>query len=339
MVADSGFYYVTLVNYNRDMDMFTQLAAIAITLVIALIRSFPNRPSALSQDELRRRVESGDPDAAYELARRPLLRAIDGLMVVKVTVAVAVLAVLLVITGGWAGFLLLIIYLLSAEFVAARGWLAGLAGSMSRTIEPMTIAAVRILAPLLNMFAPRRLGTPEASIASREDLAEMIARDRTVFTSAQKAKLQGALAFGDLKVSDAMVPRDQIVSVETTETVGPVLLDRLHHAGHNIFVAVKRGIDNIQGLLYMADIVHPDPELKKVKDAVRPTVHYIAANAPLSAVLVASLQSGRQLFIVVDENGNTQGLITLRDALVKLMGTAPPDHTYTSTDPEKVLKV
>jgi CBS domain containing-hemolysin-like protein len=321
------------------MDMLMQVAAMAIALVIALIKSFPNQPSALSESELRRRIETGDQMAAYELARQPLLRAIDGLITVKVAVATAVLAVVLVAASGWSGLLLLIIYLLSAEFVAARGWLHGLAVSASQAIEPMTISAVRLLAPVLGLFAPRRSAMPDTAIASREDLAELITRDKKVLTATQKTKLLGALDFGDRKVSDTMVPRDSIATVEATETVGPVLLDRLHKIGHNIFVVVKRDVDHIQGLLYMHDIVRPDPELKKVKDAVRPTVHYIAGNAPLSAVLVASLQSGRQLFIVVDENGNTQGLITLRDALVKLMGTAPPDHTYTSTDPEKVLHV
>jgi CBS domain containing-hemolysin-like protein len=49
------------------------------------------------------------------------------------------------------------------------------------------------------------------------------------------------------------------------------------------------------------------------------------------------LQSGKQLFIVVDNQGNTTGLISLRDALAKLLGIAPPaENLHVSNDPKKV---
>lgn len=318
------------------MEWLIQLGAVGIAFVIALLRSVRITAAGLSEFELHRRAEGGDAAAAHELRRRPLLAAIRGLVALKVVVAWGALALLLVATHEpWPGFALLMMYGLLAELVSAGGWLDNLAAKAEQAIEPAAMGVVGALAPLLRRFARPEQPPPAMAIASREDLADTINRDSTLLSPSEKARLQGALAYDQRTVRDVMVPRDQIVCVGAGETVGPVLLDRLHKSGHNIYPVVKKDLDHLQGLLYMHDIMAPHPDLKTVKDALRPTVHYLPADAPLSAVLGASLQSGRQLFIVVGDN-NIQGLITLRDALGSLLGAAPPDQTYVTTDLKKV---
>jgi Mg2+/Co2+ transporter CorB len=65
-------------------------------------------------------------------------------------------------------------------------------------------------------------------------------------------------------------------------------------------------------------------------------VHYIPVNAGLQDVLTASLMTGRQLFIAVDEHGTTKGLITLADTLAHLNGEPlPKEATVTTKPPSK----
>lgn len=320
------------------MELLIQLGAIFLTLVVILNMRARYEPNSLSDAELLRRVEANDPAAMFEQQRRELMSALVGFRAVRVAIFLASLVTLLVATHEWwVGLLLVCGYYLIAELIMAKGWFDNLAARVQHQFELRGLPIVAALAPVFRVFAPRYLQTevmPE--LASRDDLSDLIERDTRVLTPGEKSGLLASMHFGQLRVADIMVPRGEVVVVGVGETVGPVLLDRLHKAGHKIYPVVKKDLDHIQGFLYVGDIAHADPEIDTVKDALRPTVHYISANAPLAGLLSASLQSGRQLFIVVDDNGNTQGLATLQDAIVRLLGAAPPDHFYTSTDPKKV---
>lgn len=319
------------------MEILILISALGLAVVIAVLKNFQFAPSELSEFELARRADEGDGTAAYELYRRPLLPTLAGLRSFKVVLLTSALATLLVATHDWwLGLALLLGIWLATELVANKGWLTRTSHAVQRVVEPRIIQVAKHASAVMRHFAPHHAGAQTAAVSSRHELLHLINHDTQFLTTAEKTRVQAALAFGDLKIADVMVPRDKIATVDVKETVGPVLLDRLHKDGHQIFVAVKKDLDDIKGLLYMSDATSGHPEIKTVKDAVRPTVHYIAQNEPLESVLAASLQSGRQLFIVVDDHGNTTGLISLRDALTKLLGTAPPTETRLSTDKSKV---
>jgi CBS domain containing-hemolysin-like protein len=232
--------------------------------------------------------------------------------------------------------LLLLVYLFVAYIVAARGWLNGVTQSLQAVLERVVMRWAGALT-FLQFLAPQA-AEQRVAVASRDEFAHLVQSNTHAFTESDKLRVLAAMQFGSLKISDAMVPRDKIATVDVGETVGPVLLDRLHKDGHKIFAAVKKDLDHMQGWVYMSDLTSGHPDLKKVKDAVRATVHHVPAGAPLAEVFAASLQSGRQLFIVSDENGNISGLISLRDALAKLLGSAPPNHTLLLNDHKKAKK-
>lgn len=319
------------------MEWLVQAIALALTLLLAVVKSMHFAPSTTSQAELERQSKRGNNHATHELTRRAYVPLLIAAQRLKELILVVGTTTLLVGTFTvWPGLLLASLYIAGAEMAASRGWLQAFAHSLQPLAERHFIALVRPVAWLLKPFAPRTVNGDTLYIASRDELVDLIQTDTAVLTAEEKQRLLGSLHFGYLTVSDAMVPRDNLATVDIVETVGPVLLDRLHKVGHNVFVVIKKDVDHIKGLLYMRDLVPLDPNIATVKDAMRPTVHYIAATAPLAAILGASLQSGRQLFIVVDDQANTLGLITLRDVVAKLLGAAPPAHHSLATDPKKV---
>lgn len=317
------------------MELLTFFSALCLTVLLALIKSFVYLPSALSDFELSRRAEQGDGTAAYEIVRRPLLPALSGLRIVLVVLLTSILAAFLVGIYHIAGVALFACLWLMSDVIAAKGWATKQGFWLQKNSEPRIIKMVERTKKIFSHFAPRS-HAHEFAIGSREELLDIISSDQRLLAPEEKNRIQAALKFDKLKISDVMVPRNKIATVKTSETVGPVLLDRLHKAGHNIFIAVKKDLDDIKGLLYMTDATSGHPEIKTVNDAIRPKVHYITQDDPLVAVLAASLQTGRQLFIVVDNNGNTMGLITLGDVLAKLLGNAPPASKDVSTELQKV---
>lgn len=316
------------------MEILILMGALMLAVTIVIVRGFQYAPSQLTAFELTRRADEGDDAAAYELARQPLLPTLSGLRSFKVVVLTSLLATLLVATHDWwLGLGILLIVWIMTEVAVNKQWLAGIAHKLQRATEPHIMSVVHHGAAVLKHLAPHHAHAERAAVGSRTELLHIIDTDKTFLSAEEKSRIQAALAFNDVKISDVMVPRDNIATVGVKETVGPILLDRLHKDGHSVFVAVKKDIDDIKGFLYMADATSGHPDIKTVKDAIRPSVPYVPEDAPLSHVLGAALTTGRQLFIATDGKGQTRGLVTLADAINTLQGQAvEPAQTYRTPD-------
>ena len=319
------------------MDLLIQVTALVLALLLAFVKSLQYTTNGVSGFELTRRAQAGDPAAIAEVHRRQVIPTLTGLKYLKEIIISVLIAVLLIGTqGSLLGTLLTVVYFFAAYLIGVRGWLRRPARAFQRAMEPTLTKWATVLAPAMRFMTSAPQEEEGSTLSSREELAYLVESDTHVLKPEEKDHVLGALKISELSVADAMVPRDHIATVDVKETVGPVLLDKLHKAGHHAFLAVKKDLDDVKGWLYMADATSGHPDIKLVKDAVRPTVHYLLQTDSLEAVLSASLQSGRQMFIVVENNGNITGLITLGDALTKLLGSAPPSHIHLSTDPTKV---
>lgn len=316
------------------MEWVIQLGALALCLLLAMVLGMRYEANGLSEFELQRQIKAGDKLAKAEESRRALLATYTALKTFKtVVVSVGLVALLVTTQEPWLGIVLAFAYLLLAYVVAARGWLAGVVGRAQTAGEKRVQKHLQQIAPFVAWLAPKHIPLGGSTIASRDELRQLIATDQRLLAPDDKSRLLGAFDFGTFTVADAMVPAGDIQTVDIKETVGPLLLDRLHKANHRIFVVIKKDIDHIKGLLYMHDLTPLHPELHDIKDALRPTVHYLPAQAALQDVLAASLLTGRQLFIAVGKDGSTKGLITLADALTYLCGEPLAKTAPVSTKP------
>jgi CBS domain containing-hemolysin-like protein len=303
------------------MEWLIWLVVLLILLALVLVESVNFGPSALSQAEIERLAAAGDKTAKAELKKRKLLPLYYGLQRLKVSfLVVSLVGVLASMYTLWLALAASLGGLLLVGLMVANGWLGWLARLAQRMYEPYVWKLLKAGAPVFRLFAPRINGGGEVSFASKEELRRMVEQDVTILSADEKARLIAAMHFDGKKVSDAMVPVDKIATVGQSETVGPLLLDKLHKIGHNVIVVTGKNIDSVKGLLYMSDLVPLDPEIQTVKDAMRTKVFYVSADAPLAEVLSASAKTGRQLFLAA-KDGRVIGLITLADALEHLIGT------------------
>jgi Mg2+/Co2+ transporter CorB len=273
------------------MEVPILIIASVLAVLMAVGRSFVYTPTSLSQFELERRAAEQDHSAAYELKRRKLFPALRGAHVLLMVVLdISLLAVLMAGLPLFWAIIAAVVLRLLVEFAGNHdhGWLSGMAMAIQRATEPSLIGAIAALSGFLRLFSYHMPVRQAAVVGSRDELVHIIDHDTSLLDPAEKARIQGALQFGTLRIRDVMVPRSEIASVSVAETVGPVLLDRLHKASHKIFIVVKKDLDHIQGLLYMADATSGHPDLKTVRDAVRKSVVYLPEDEHLETVLGAS---------------------------------------------------
>lgn len=192
---------------------------------------------------------------------------------------------------------------------------------LSRVSSP----AVRLLASssnlVLKVFGDRTSFT-EARLSSEEirHLVEDAAKVGSLHPGTSSIASR-AIEFGDLLVTDVMVPRHLVVSVAAEAGVDQVI-QQLQRTPFSRLPVHGATPDEILGYLATKDLVLQQPledEQRVAKDLLRPTL--FVPESTLAITLLHRLQKERhQLAFVVDEHGALSGLVTMEDLLEELVG-------------------
>ncbi len=135
--------------------------------------------------------------------------------------------------------------------------------------------------------------------------------------------LHNVFAFGDKKVTEAMVPRTEIVAISEDAVVADVL-SLVSDEGYSRYPVIKETMDNINGVLYVKDIIRKMakedvPSETPIRNFVR-DAYYIPESKMVTALLDDMQKNKFQIAVVVDEHGGTAGLITLEDIMEEIVG-------------------
>lgn len=293
------------------------LCATAALLFKSLETAYFQAPSK----ELKRRAAVSRPDfrKLYLVSRHPLAtRLILGsLKFIFVACAVVIISnefdMLEAVT--LLAVLLALLKLLSLKkFIPAQ--------KIAVFIAPYFSEIVSRLEPLLkkglSLFKRKKLKNPGTDLYEIEDLKDLIAKQQKApnnrIDQAELTSVLNALEFGAKKIRDCMVPRNRIHFVSAKDAVGPILLSELHKSGFNSFPVKGNSEHDVEGILYMHNLAeHTEGGL--VGQFMDKKITYVEQDKPLDVVLQAYSKTGRQEFIVTDENERVVGMISLGDVV------------------------
>ncbi len=158
---------------------------------------------------------------------------------------------------------------------------------------------------------------PDSKSELMETLAD--AEKRELIEPESLQMLEGVLRMAELSAGDAMVaaPRMDLLDIESPyeELLGLVI-----DAGHSRFPVFDGTKENIIGILLAKDLLKMQraPELN-LRALLRPTV-FVPESKGLNELLRDFRSNRNHLAIVIDEFGNTAGLITIEDVLEEIVG-------------------
>lgn len=132
--------------------------------------------------------------------------------------------------------------------------------------------------------------------------------------------LENVFQFSALNAREIMVARGQIDAVPCSASVDEFISLALEK-GHSRYPIYKTDLDDISGLVHIKDAVaaqknNPDATL----ESLMREIVYIPETATIGQVLEKLQQKRCHLAVVVDEYGGTSGLLTIEDALERLVG-------------------
>jgi len=148
--------------------------------------------------------------------------------------------------------------------------------------------------------------------------------------------------FHRLRVDDVMVPRADIVAVDSTSTLTE-LSAAFKEAGHSRLPVYKETLDDPTGMVHIKDLLpylmldakgrtnktYPD---KKVLQYIKREVLFVPPSM-LAQDLLRRMQGHRiHMAVVVDEYGGTDGLVTIEDLIETIVGDIDDEHD--ERDPE-----
>ena len=137
---------------------------------------------------------------------------------------------------------------------------------------------------------------------------------------------QNVLDFSNVKTRDCMVPRNDIVAVDVTETSRDDLVSLFSRSGLSKIVVYRGEIDNVIGFIQVSELFVTDVDWKT---RIKPVI--FAPETLLARKMMTQLmEQKRSMAIVLDEFGGTSGMVTLEDLVEEIFGEIEDEHDRNS---------
>ena len=153
--------------------------------------------------------------------------------------------------------------------------------------------------------------------------------------------LKNVIKFGDVLVSDIMTPRTVLFSCSADLTVGEALNTPEIQMYSRCPIYDGESLDDgVVGYVMSKDIFRAALEGKKnhrLREFTR-KLHFVPENSGLETVLDLLLKQKQIIFLVVDEYGGIEGLISMEDVIETMLGAEIVDEADKVADLREVAK-
>ena len=214
--------------------------------------------------------------------------------------------------------------------------------------EKVALAVVKIISFCVLVFRPvvavlnvvtggliRLLGcnpNEKAPLITEAELKTMVnvSHEEGVLELDERTMINNVFDFGDSKAKDVMTPRTDIVAVPLDVTYGEYVR-QVQEEGFSRMPVYGEDLDDIVGILYVKDIFYLDEATFSAEKYMREPF-FTYESKPLDELLAELKNSRLAVAIVLDEYGETAGLITLEDLLEEIVGEIRDEYDDNEED-------
>jgi CBS domain containing-hemolysin-like protein len=324
------------------------VAAAALALFAGLCASADTallRVSRAGAKELA--TSAGEGSAPLQAVLRDVPRYVAVLLLARVA---AELGATVLVTAafrswfgpGWKAYLIAgavmtgVIYVLVGIVprTLGRQYAASVAGNAASVMQPI----VRLMGPIPSMLLAigRVLGRgdkqqngPSGEEEDLRGLVDLLER-RRVIEPGERKMIHSVFELGDTIVREVMVPRTDMVFVESDKTLRQAMSLALR-SGFSRIPVVGENLDDVVGIAYLKDIVTRTYESRDglatelVTSIMRPA-SFVPDSKPVDDLLREMQARQNHVAIVIDEYGGTAGLVTIEDILEEIVGEIADEY-------------
>ncbi|HEX9088845.1 MAG TPA: hemolysin family protein [Arthrobacter sp.] len=173
---------------------------------------------------------------------------------------------------------------------------------------------------------------------SEEEFRELVDRatESDVIEDNEAELIQSVFDFGDTLVRSVMVPRTDILCIDSGSSLHRAMSLFLR-SGYSRIPVIGENTDQVLGIVYLKDVaavIHnlgPGEEPPVVDELAR-EVRYVPDSKPVSELLRELQKESTHVAIVIDEYGGTAGLVTLEDLIEEIVGEIVDEYDTESAE-------
>lgn len=235
------------------------------------------------------------------------------------------------ITIAGAVYILLTFGVLIPKKAAAKnpeGWAYAFVNPifyMTKLLVPLTFLVTITANGFLRIFGIK--AEDDNNDVTEEEIISMVneGHEQGVLLASEAEMITNIFEFGDKEAQDIMTRRSNIVAIDGTLTLTDAIQFMLTERNSR-YPVYEENIDHIIGIVHLKDALrihaageYRDSCVKDVEGLLR-EVHFIPETRNID-LLFKSMQSTKiQMVIVIDEYGQTTGLIAMEDILEEIVG-------------------
>jgi CBS domain containing-hemolysin-like protein len=252
---------------------------------------------------------------------------------------------------GPAGFALGIAFEIAAIFVigeaAPKTW-AVLNPERAALLVSRPVFAIGNFPPLRmiagalitvsNVLLPGK-GLKQGPYVSEEELLALTdaAAEDDVIEQEERELIRSVFEFGDTVAREVMVPRPDMVAVAGSQNVSDVIDIALRH-GFSRIPVYDENIDNIIGVVFTKDLLRAEREGRAdidVRNLAREGL-FVPESKPVAELMREMQRKKLHLAFVLDEFGDTAGIVTLEDLIEELVGEITDEYDVVEAPIERL---
>ncbi len=229
---------------------------------------------------------------------------------------------------------------LSLALVVLRVFFSALAERLADDLLAFSVVCLRIalfvcfpLALLLEKVA-QKISGQQSEEEAREEMEEEITaimdeavQDGTLDADEYRI-LTNIMQFSEVTVKDVMTPRNVVFSLSAMQSISSVVDRPELQTYSRIPLCKDQSLDEVLGYCLARDIFSAalfGAGTAGLSSIIR-DVHFIPENVRLDKALEEFLTRRQHLFVVVDEYGGVEGLITMEDVVETILGAEIVDE-------------
>lgn len=173
----------------------------------------------------------------------------------------------------------------------------------------------------------------EQTDVTEEEIISMVneGHEQGVLEASEAEMITNIFEFGEKEASDIMTHRNNIVAIDS-EMLFKDALDLMLEKGNSRYPVYEENLDHIIGVLYLKDAMRMHTSNEKVNLPIGKISNLMREAVCVPETkniddLFRSMQSEKnQMVIIMDEYGQTAGLVTMEDILEEIVGNIMDEY-------------
>lgn len=180
---------------------------------------------------------------------------------------------------------------------------------------------------------------------TEEDIMSMVneGHEQGILDSGEAKMITNIFELNDKDASDVMTHRKNLVCIDGESSLKEAVDFMLNEGSNSRYPVYKEDIDDITGILNMKDALiysnkssgrYSHMSVSSIPKLLRP-VHFIPETRNLDTLFKEMQSKKTHMVVVVDEYGQTAGLVTMEDILEEIVGNIMDEY---DVDEEMIIK-